>query len=651
MRTIGMAIAALLFAFGAASAQTIGGTTIPLPGYGGGTTSGSSGGSSNGGSPYGSSPYAGSTGAGGSSAAGGSTMGAGGSPLGPGAGASPGTSPSIGRSTGPQTTTGSTPMSAAPSANPLAGATAGVPQVSQPATSQPYQAPMVQTTLTDGIPAPVYGDQLFTGSFAGTRPVDRPDYMIQPGDQVVVNLFGAVNNGGVQTVDASGNLFILGVGPVHVGGIPVSSLQSTVAAAIGRVFTNAVNVYATVSNAGSIGVFVAGDVNRPGRFIGGTHDSVLYYLTQAGGIDGLRGSFRNVTVRRDGQVVAEFDLYDFLQSGSAPPFRFQEGDVVFVSPRGSLVGATGFVREPYAFEAPPHEKVMTGADLLRLARPDSTVTGAVVHGYRNGAPRASFFTLEDFSRVVLADGDHVDFSSSGVLQTVTVSIKGEVQGPQYYVVPRGSTLSQLLAKIPLQGTEVEPRWVHIQRPSVALEQTKLIQAELYNLQKQVLTSSPPTNSAAQLATAQATLVTQFVNQAQNVQPDGNIAVYTNGQFQDVRLEDGDVVVLPNRTDVVIVSGEILSPGGLAHADNTTIEGYVNRAGGFSSHADKRRFVLRHPDGSAVVARGSDRPQPGDEIIVLPTVGNENLQVFMDMSQLLFQLALSSATVISVAHTL
>ena len=544
---------------------------------------------------------------------------------------------------------GSSGSSAGTSSNPLAGATAGTPSVSQPSPANSYSAPSAGVILTDGSPINVYGEQLFTGSFAGTRPAERPDYMIQPGDQIVVNMYGAVNNGGVMTVDATGNVFIVGVGPVKVGGVPANSLQQVVSAAVSKVFTGAVGVYATVSNAGSIGVFVSGDVLRPGRYMGGTHDNVLYFLSQAGGIDGVRGTFRDITVRRDGQVVATYDLYDFLIGGRVAPFRFQDGDVVFVGPRGPLVGVTGAVLDSYAFEAPAHARSMTGADLMPLARVEQVVTGVVVHGYRNGAPRASYFSVDDFARVVLQDGDHVDFSSSGILQTVSVNIQGAVNGPLVYVMPRGAKLSELMAKIPLEGTQVEPQWVHIQRQTVALEQKKLITDELYNLQKQVLTSSPPTNSAAQLATAQATLVSQFVAQAQNVQPDGNIAVYTNGRFQDMQLEEGDVVILPNRTDVVIVSGEVLSPSGLAHADNMTIEGYVDRAGGFASHANKRKFVLRHPDGSAVVVHADARPLPGDEIIVLPTVGNENLQIFMDISQLLFQLALSSATVISVSR--
>jgi protein involved in polysaccharide export with SLBB domain len=539
----------------------------------------------------------------------------------------------------------------APSSNPLAGATSATPTVSTgvPATQNGSVQGFMNTT--DGLSIPVFGTNVFTGSFAGTRPGDQPDYVIQPGDSVIVNLYGAVNIGGSETVDATGNIFVTGVGPIHVGGVKGSALQGTVAAAVGRVFTGAVGIYATMNQAGSIGVFVSGNVPRPGRYLGGARDSVLFFLSQAGGVDAWRGSMRNITVHRNGQTIATYDLYDFLLSGRLNDMRFQEGDTIFVAPRGAMVGVTGAVRNPYAFEAPSASRTMTGADLVPLARLEPTVTGAALHGYRDSEPRTAYFPLTDFSRVLLADGDHVEFRSDAFNGSVTVSIKGEVKGQSVYVLPRGSTLGQLMAQIPLDGTDIEPRWVHVQRQEVAQEQKKAIQDALFNLQKQALTSAPATNTAAQLATAQATLITQFVAQAQTVQPDGNIAVYSNGQFHDLRLQDGDLVILPNRTDVVIVAGEVLSPGGLTHADNRTIEGYVSLAGGYASHANRKHFVLQHRDGSAIVARPGDKPLPGDELIVLPQIGDEKLQMFMDLSQLFFQLALSAATVISVTKGL
>ncbi len=193
--------------------------------------------------------------------------------------------------------------------------------------------------------------------------------------------------------------------------------------------------------------------------------------------------------------------------------------------------------------------------------------------------------------------------------------------------------------------------MHVQRPSVALQQKAALTDELNRLQKQVLTATPPTNNAVGLVTAQAQMVTQFVQQAQTVQPVGNIAVYTGGSFKDLRLEDGDTVILPSRTDVVLISGEVESPNGLTHVEGMDIDHYVARAGGYALHANKKNFVILHPDGSGVVATAHDRPQPGDQVLVLPNVGNTNLQLFLDMTTLVFQLALSAATVVSVSRNL
>ena len=532
-------------------------------------------------------------------------------------------------------------------ANPMTGATAAIPGVSSatPATANQPAAVAGFITTTDGSPMPVFGTELFLGSFAGTRPADRPDYVIQPGDQIAINLYGAINNGINQVVDATGNVFITGVGPVHVLGVRAADLQNTVSAAVRQVFTGAVGVYATVGQAGSIGVYVSGDVNRPGRYIGGAHDSILFFLSQAGGIDAARGSFRNISIRRRNSTVTSYDLYDFLLDGQVQPFNFQDGDVVFVPPRGAMVGVTGRVRNAYAFEAPAGAKTLVGADILPMARVEPTINGVALHGFRNGSPRSAYFTMQDFSRVVLSDGDHVDFLANSFNGIVTVNIVGEIRGPSVYALQRGAMLSDLMKQIPLEGTDVDARFVHIQRPTVAQEQKRAIEDALFNLQKQVLTSAPSTAEAAALATAQATLINQFVERAESVQPDGNIAVYSNGAFQDVRLQDGDIVLLPNKSDVVIVAGEVLNPGGLAHANNLTVQGYVDRAGGFAPHANKKKFVLRHRDGSAEVAERGTRPLAGDEIVVLPTIGSPYLQLAKDISTLLFQIALSTATVV------
>jgi protein involved in polysaccharide export with SLBB domain len=510
-------------------------------------------------------------------------------------------------------------------------------------------ASSLNITTVDGVTVPVFATDLFTGAFAGTLPGDRPDYVIQIGDQISINLYGALSDGGLRQVDATGSVFIPGVGPVHVQGVTAHDLQGVIAQRLHSVYTSSVQVYATVVQAGSLGVFVTGDVIRPGRYVGGARDSVLFYLNQAGGIDPQRGTFRRVEVQRGGRTIQTFDLYDFELNGKLADLTFKEGDTIVVGPRGAMVGVTGFARNAYAFEAPFGAKTMTGADLIPLMRPEVTVTNAALHGFRDGKPQAAYYSMAELARVVLADGDHVDLHSDTFQQTVSVKINGEVKGPGVYVLPRGAMLSQLMAQIPLDGTDVDTHYVHIQRASVAAQQKQALTDSLDRLQRQILTTAPASSEQAALVTSQAQLLSQYAAKAEATVPDGNVVVYVNGQFNDLRLLDGDTIVLPNKTDVVSLTGEVTNPGAMSYAAGERISDYANRAGGFTPNANKGKIVLKHLDGSASVVGIGTRPQPGDQIIVVPKAGNFWLQWTKDITAIIFQLALTAASIHNVTN--
>lgn len=528
----------------------------------------------------------------------------------------------------------------------LSTGSSGAPLNNGASVPNPTVIPAGQDTITtvDGQQVPVFATDLFSGAFAGTRPGDRPDYVVQTGDQISISLYGAISDSGTRPVDPSGAVFIPGVGPVHVAGVTARDLQNTIASRVHSFYTSAVGVYATVVQAGSIGVFVTGDVRRPGRYVGGARDSVLFFLNQAGGIDPQRGTFRRVEVQRGGVTIQTYDLYEFELNGRLPEMSFREGDTIVVGPRGAMVGVTGAARNAYAFEAPYGAKTMTGADLIPLMRPEVTVTNAALHGFRNGKPQQAYYSLEELARVVLADGDHVELRSDVFQETVTVKISGEIKGPSFYVMPRGAMLSQLMAKIPLDGTDIEPRYVHLSRPSVAAQQKAALTDSLNRLQRQILTTQPASSEQAQLVNAQAQLLNQYVAKAETTVPDGNVVVYVNGRFNDIRLVDGDTVVLPNRTDVVSVTGEVITPGALSYASGASIMDYAGRAGGLMPNANKHQVVLKHLDGSANVVSINAKPAPGDQIVIVPKVGNFWLQWTKDITAIIFQLALTAASI-------
>ena len=171
------------------------------------------------------------------------------------------------------------------------------------------QAPLSNATSVILRP---FASNLFEGRFAGTfSDMTSSDYILAPGDRVVVRIWGARTYDDVLVVDQQGNLFLPEVGPIHVAGLRQARLLSTVKQAIGRVFTDNVQVYVNLQSAQPVAVYVTGFVNSPGRYAGGSLDSIMSFIDRAGGIDPARGSYRHIEVIRNRKIVEKLDLYRF----------------------------------------------------------------------------------------------------------------------------------------------------------------------------------------------------------------------------------------------------------------------------------------------------------------------------------------------------
>lgn len=484
---------------------------------------------------------------------------------------------------------------------------------------------------------------------------------MQAGDIIDVKSFGNMSLDVVARVGADGKLFLPVIGPVSVAGVSRASLNGTLQSALGAIYTNT-TVYADIVQPGAIGVYVTGQVPRPGRYLGAPTDTILYYLDKAGGIDGLRGSFRDVLVRHTDGRQEDFDLYDFLIQGNVAKTKFGDGDVIVIRPRGPQVVVTGLAANSYAFELapPPGTPLNTdiqaglagsiangGQQIVTLARPNERlVTGAYVASVRDKKTVTSYRPYADFAKMPLGDGDHVEFRADTLSPTITVTLSAKLGVPSIYVTPRDATLKEVLAGIAVDGTDADIQSVYVVRKSVAAQQKQLLNVALLQLQED---ASTPSGIDAQQAQAQASaipMVQQFVAAASQIQPNGQIAIYRNGKFQDIHLQDGDQIVIPEKTDVVLVAGEVLAPGGFAHRDGATIKDYIDDAGGYTEAANTGKFVLRKPNGSAQLVDDDAVPQPGDSVMVVPEVSGMTFQLIKDISTLIYQVAISAATVIA-----
>ncbi len=489
-----------------------------------------------------------------------------------------------------------------------------------------------------------FGADLFQGNFAkGVFDELNGDYVIMPGDRITVRLWGAQKFDGVLDVDAQGNLFLPEVGPVPVAGLKHSQLPRVVAEQVRSVYTNNVEVYTNLINTQPVALYVTGFVTRPGRFAGGPTDSVLYYLDQAGGIDAERGSFRNIRILRDGRQLVQIDLYPFILDGRLPQPRLEEGDVILVGERGAGVMAQGQVRHSARFEF-LSDTVITGRQLAELATPLHKVSHASVVGARNGAPFNTYLTIEEFQQMVLEDGDVVDFHADTPGATIMVAASGAILGASRYPIKKNTRLLELLFYIPVEPELANLDGIHIQRKSVAAQQKKALDESLRRLEETSLTATSQSVDEATIRVREAELIAKFVAKAHTVKPDGTVVVGHAGQISDVYLEDGDVIVIPARSDVVLISGEVIMPQSVVYRKGNNVRDYIAVAGGFSHRADKKHVLVAKPNGE-VLESGDTTVLAGDHIMVLPRFDTKNLQLVKDISQILYQIAIATSVVL------
>ena len=486
---------------------------------------------------------------------------------------------------------------------------------------------------------PPFGANLFEGGFRGTKADGlNPDYRIKPGDQVTLRAWGAVEIDRVLTVDAQGNIFIPSIGPLAVQGMNSGELDSAVRSAIRRVYPENVQVYTNLQGVQPVGVFVTGYVENPGRYAGTPSDSLLYFLDQAGGIDHALGSYRSVRVMRGSETVARVDLYDFLLRGEIPRPQFRDGDTIVVEERGPAIAVVGDVHREHRYELTGER--LTGAEVVNLARLRSGVSHVLVRGTRDDGPFARYFPLNVFSGQMVRSGDEVMFSADERSETIVVQVEGSYYGPSRFALPRNARLSELLDAIAVPEDMTAVESVSLKRESVAAQQRQALEDSLRRLETTYLGAPTRTDEESSTRAREAELIQRFVERAREVEPSGRLVVAQNDRISDIRLQDGDVVTIPEINDSVLVSGEIVVPQAVVYKPGVSARDYIEGAGGFTQRADKNHILLVRQNGAVVEASGTSL-RPGDEILVMPKVPSNNLQLISSVTQIMFQIAVAT----------
>ena len=537
-----------------------------------------------------------------------------------------------------------------------AGSMATLPTIAGPSTGSNTPLDVAAPHVTPGGPplfdyrvnlqSPAFGASMFTGAFArGSASQFNPDYVIGSGDRVVVRLWGAYNFNQVQTVDPQGNIFLPTIGPIAVLGVRNQQLQQVVRAAVGRSFRSNVSSYASLAEAQPVRVFVSGFVRRPGLYDGTSMDSLLHYLDLAGGIDPDRGSFIQVQVKRGEQVRAHFNLYEFLFRGVMPLVNLADGDVVFVGPRQNTVRVSGLAENANVFEFPSGVHA-TSKDLILMARPLASATNMRIVRNTGAVRNVEYYSLANAASVELLNGDEIEFLADKKPGTITVRVEGEHDSVEGYVLPYGARMGDLLKQIRFSERS-DPQSIQLFRQSVKARQKENLAVSLRALEAAALNARSGTSEDARLRAQESELILKWVERAKQVEPVGQVVLASGQERDDLLLENGDILRVPRRDGLVLISGEVLFPNAVSYRSGLSIDGYVKQTGGYTQHGSAKRVVIAHQDGSFdEVNAGFSSIKAGDDILVLPKADSKSRQLFKDLTQILYQIAVSARVVLA-----
>jgi protein involved in polysaccharide export with SLBB domain len=200
---------------------------------------------------------------------------------------------------------------------------------------------------------PIYGHNLFDHVPITLAPVDRipvtDDYIVEPGDEILIKVWGQIDLKGKLVVDRGGEVFLPKVGTLSVAGLKYQQLPEYFRTAIGRVFRN-FNLTVGLGQPRPIQVFVVGQSRRPGTYTVCSHCTIVNALLASGG-PSSNGSMRRIQLKRNNSVVAEFDFYDLLLKGDkSKDARLLPGDVIYIPPTGPSIAIAGSVNMPAIYE-------------------------------------------------------------------------------------------------------------------------------------------------------------------------------------------------------------------------------------------------------------------------------------------------------------
>jgi len=305
------------------------------------------------------------------------------------------------------------------------------------------------------------------------------EYVVGPGDMLLVQLYGKDNVQYELPVTREGVVQFPGIGPIHVGGKPFSKVRELVTRRVQGQFIG-LKASVQIGRLRNIQIFVLGDVVRPGSYTVSGLATLTNAILASGGVKKI-GSLRQIQLKRQGKLVGTLDLYELLLKGdNSGDARLQPGDVIFIPPIGKTAGITGEIKRPAIYELKSEstldELVALAGGLTAEAYPH-TMQIERIQDNRDRTVIDIDMTQAESGKTTLVSGDVVRvFEVSDVVQRI-VTLSGYTSRAGSYQWTEGMRLTQLIPSLADLPTEVDAHYQVIRREDPKTRSIEMLSAD------------------------------------------------------------------------------------------------------------------------------------------------------------------------------
>lgn len=406
----------------------------------------------------------------------------------------------------------------------------------------------------------IFGHNVFSSETLSFEPNENQatpqDYRLGPGDEVVIDIWGASEDRLRETISPEGNIIVEQLGPIYLSGMTIGEANDHIRKLFAYKYAGVeeaeTDISLTLGAVRTIQVNIMGEVATPGTYRLSPFSTVFHALYRSGGITNI-GTLRNIEIMRAGRRIATVDVYDYLFGGkNSQNINLQEGDVIIVPPYETLVQMDGNFKRPMYYEAKKGESL---ADIIHYAGGFSSnaYTDVVRLRRRTGKENELFNVRSDeFATYPLQDGDVVIVGEILDRFSNRVQVRGQVMRPGTYAL--GADMATLRDLVNKADGLVED----------AYTERALIYREGPDLTLQVI----PVDLGAVM----------------------------NGTAPDVELKRNDIIEIASLQEIIdrggfTIQGLVADPGTYPYAENTTIEDLILQAGGMLQGASTARIEV------------------------------------------------------------